>query len=110
MKQFKYKKICEQACTLRRATLEETITLIDEKNQAISEKLKKILNSTPVSKPKNHKGDASSDFFKIDLTNEELEFVVEVIQDAEVSALGNNGETTPMASHYSELLNIWNAI
>ena len=110
MNQKEYKKITSQNNLLPRNIIEQTKNLISDKDKALVNKLKKILTSDPVEKPSKHSSGTETDYFVVDLTSDEISTIVEACGDAEVGSLDKDYNTTPQASYYGTLLDIWQAI
>jgi hypothetical protein len=78
----------------------------------IVEKLENILKYNEIPKPGLHnlKDDKSTSYYKIDLSDDELDEIRDVFLDLEVSTLTEDGEATNKTQHYVTLLNNWLSI
>ena len=78
----------------------------------IVEKLENILKYNEIPKPELHnlKDDKSTSYYKIDLSDDELDEIRDVFLDLEVSTLTEDGEATNKTQHYVTLLNNWLSI
>lgn len=81
-------------------------------NIKIVDKLECILkyNELPKSELHNQRNDKSTSFYKVDLTNDELNEIKDLMVDVEVSTLTENGEATSKTMYYVTLLNNWDNI
>lgn len=110
MKQSEYKILISQNDVLRRNIIEETEKLVSKKNMGLAIRLRKILASKPIEKPLLHEGRSDTDYFRVNLSCHDISAIKDICMDAEVGSLDTNYETTPEASKFGDLLNIWNNI
>lgn len=109
MNECEYKKITKQEIVFRRGVLEETICVMRSTHPKIADKLQGIINYGPIDKPEKHRGGPETDFFRVKLEQFEKELIVDTFGDLEALSISLLGETTPKASHYAAMLDIWNA-
>lgn len=109
MDQHLYKQQSESKNAFSRNVLEETVRAIRPVNVGIADKIQSLLDSGPVQKPQKHKGGPETDFFMVELDQSEIEVIVEVFANLEVTNISPDGRTTSEASHYASLLDAWYA-
>jgi hypothetical protein len=78
-------------------------------NTKIVDKLLYILEHNEISKPElhNQKNNKFTSFYKVDLTNDELNEIKDILVDLEVSTLTEKGEATSKTMYYVKLLDNW---
>jgi len=88
-------------------TREELIRLGDKRLQS---EIDRILRDNKIEKPElhNRKNDQTTDYYKLDLTDEDMESIVSMLFDREVFSLGLNYEPTRSASFYATMADKWN--
>jgi hypothetical protein len=101
-----YKSICKRADALQRGVIEATEQAVKGRSD-LALKLREILNGEAIHKPDSHNGKEESDYFLVKLSAEDTEQIQDYLLDAEGNAVGLNGETTPIASHYASLVDVW---
>jgi hypothetical protein len=105
-----YHKICQDPRALKRYTIEETLKVIPSDLVALRINIDQILSNSPIEKPTEHSGGPDTDYFFVNLSDDDIIQIVETLGDAEVGAVAENGSTTQLASSYATLLDTWNAI
>ena len=65
------------------------------------------LSQAPIAKPPKHIGGPETDFFQVNLTEEEVEQIICHLFDREAAAVSPDGETTVLASYYAGLVDFW---
>lgn len=101
-----YKSICKRPDTFQRGIIKATEQAVKERSD-LAVKLREILDGTAIPKPDSHNGSKESDYFPVKLNVEDAEQIQDYLFDAEASAVGLNGKTTPMTSHYASLVDVW---
>jgi hypothetical protein len=101
-----YKSICKRPDSIQRGIIEATEQALKGRSD-LALKLREILKGTAIDKPDFHNGKAESDYFLVKLSAEDAEEIQDYLLEEEASAVGLNGETTPMASHYASLADVW---
>jgi hypothetical protein len=102
-----YKQICSRPDVLQRAVLEQTARVIQIDLPAHAEHIESILGESPVSKPAQHNGGNETDYFYIDLSDEEAGEIIEYLLEKEAGAIGVDGNTTAEASSLGRLVDLW---
>jgi len=74
--------------------------------------LKRVLENNKIAKPDFHSKpyDISTTYYKVDLSADDFEKIIDVFINLETSHVGENGETTSSASFYASLVDKWNRI
>jgi hypothetical protein len=91
-------------------------TTISELNKIgaknLAEKLQHTLLHNELPKPNKHnrQADKTTSFYKIILTADELESIVDLFYDLEVKYLDENYETTGATSSYADMADSWSHI
>ncbi len=94
-------------------SISEAITELSKIGQKeIIIKLENILENNEVEKPglHNRKDDKTTSFYKVNLTEEDLEVIVDLFLDLEVGSLTEEGEAGNSTEKYVTLLNSWSNI
>ena len=97
----------------------DNLTLVTTCNELIRighlelvEKIQRILRTNELSKPDMHnrKDDKTTSYYKVELNEEEIETIQDLFLQLEVDNVSAEGDTTPLASFYSDLVNTWGHI
>ncbi len=94
-------------------TIKSTINeLAKTENVALVDKLLDILNNNKIAKPEKHnkKEDIETNHYKIDLSKNQLNNIIDLLMDLEVESLTIDGESTPLTSHFTSLIDKWSSI
>ena len=94
-------------------TIKSTINeLAKTENVTLVDKLLDILNNNKIAKPEKHnkKEDIETNHYKIDLSKNQLNDIIDLLMDLEVESLTIDGESTPLTSHFSSLVDKWSSI
>lgn len=81
-----YKRLCDTPDVISRWMLEQTAELVEV---TLRNALENVLEGAPIPKPDDHKGDAATDMFQLDLAPEQVLAVYE-----RVAAAVSRGKTT----------------
>ena len=94
------------------STLKETEKcLLEAGHNQLAQTVSQLLLNNGIGKPVYHNAiDGPSDYYRVDLAEADIELIISMFFDMEVSALTTNFETTPAASHYASLLDKWNEL
>jgi len=103
-----YKREMSRTDVFHRATLEETIAVLERDHADLAQRVRSQLERPPIQKPEQHTGGSASDIFRVELFRAEVDLIVQAMGVAEVGALGQDYKTTPAASHFAGLLDTWN--
>lgn len=107
MNSDEYKRLCNQPNAFSRRDLEITEKTLREKNHSVAQRLSEILQTLTIKKPENHKGNKSTDYFLISLSESDVDRIVDVFTDLEVENAETDGITTSLASFYGEIADKW---
>ena len=94
-------------------TIKSTINeLVKTGNDSLVDKLLDILNKNKIPKPEKHnkKEDIETNHYKIDLTKNQLNEIIDLLMDLEVESLTIDGKSTPQTSHFASLADKWSSI
>lgn len=96
--------------TINYISLKTTITeLTNSSRHDLVDRLLEILHNNEIEKAEKHnrKNDISTSNFFVDLTEEELDEVVEFLQDSQMKYVGDGKENETKFYYYSDLLDNW---
>jgi uncharacterized protein YpuA (DUF1002 family) len=108
-----YKVLIKSKDVLDRGTLNVTIEELERIGESrLTQEIKRIFADNKIEKPTNHnkQNDLTTEYYKIDLTADDIGFIVSMFGNREVESLGPNYETTRAASFYATMLDNWNRI
>lgn len=108
-----YKRLINQNDVLDYTTLNVTLKELVSKHEfEIAAKIKQLLERNKIIKPELHSKpyDTSATYYKVDLTSDDIETIIEMLFELEASHVGEDGETTPTASFYASLVDRWNKL
>lgn len=108
-----YRSLINQKDILDHTTLNITLKeMVSRQEFELTENLKRILVNNKVDKPDLHSKpyDTSSTYYKVDLTSDDIERIIDIFFDLEAAHVGEDGETTPTASFYASLVDKWNKV
>ena len=105
--------ICQHVLNIDYLTIKSTINeLAKTENVTLVDKLLDILNNNKIAKSEKHnkKEDIKTNHYKIDLSKNQLNDIIDLLMDLEVESLTIDGESTPLTSHFSSLIDKWSTI
>lgn len=108
-----YKSLINQMDVLDHTTLNLTIKELASRQEfELAGNLKRVLENNQIAKPDLHSKpyDTSTSYYKVDLSSDDIEKIIDIFFDLEASHVGANGETTPTASFYASLVDKWNTL
>jgi hypothetical protein len=81
-------------------------------NIILAKEIERILENNQLPKPILHErtNDLSTTFYKIDLTSDQIEEVVDILLALEAQFVNEKGEATPMSSYFASLVDTWNSL
>jgi hypothetical protein len=118
MDSIEYKQITSLWNVKRRNIIEESLALIQGESPDLEKKLESTLASNPVQKPNEHDGGKESDFFRVLITESEMQDLIDLLFDLEAAAVpqgdGIGFEKEAMqsreASRIAGLVDEWNKL
>ena len=118
MDSSEYKQIKEKWNVKCRNTIVDSMALIKDENAELHSKLENTLNSEPVKKPSEHSGGKETDYFEVQLTEDEMQELVDMLFDLEASAVPqgdgvgfeNEALQAREASRIAALVDEWNKL
>ena len=108
-----YKNLINQMGVLDHTTLNVTMKeLVSRQEFELAGNVKRVLENNKIAKPDLHLKPyaISTTYYKVDLSSDDIEKIIDIFFDLEASHVGENGETTPTASFYASLLDKWNTL
>jgi len=102
-----YKGICQQPNILGRFYIEEATRLLPVAESNLKARLLAILSQEPVPKPLLHTGQKFTDYFRVNLTEQEATRIVNMFLSFKAETLTPDGETTPDALILAYLVEEW---
>lgn len=108
-----YKRLIDQKDVLDYTTLNVTLKeLVSRQEFDLAGKIKLIIENNKLAKPDLHSKpfETATSYYKVDLSSDDVEKIIDVFFDLEVSHVAENGESTPTASFYASLVDKWNEL
>ena len=94
---------------VREDILRETYGCVRAANTALAIEIENFLQGPPVDRPPLA-NDNYIDYYAIQLSDDQISEIVNILLDREAGAVSQTGETTPRASHYSSMVDIWRGL
>lgn len=110
MTREEYKQILMRNDVLDYTTLNITVKeLTAKKDFKLAEEIQRILRDNKIKKPAQHEklDEASTNYYKINLSDDNIDEIRDMFLNLEVSFVGEDGDTTPTASFYATLADKW---
>lgn len=108
-----YKSLINQKDVLDYTTLNVTLKeLVSKQEFELAERIKHILQNNQIVKPSFHEAPfaASITYYKVNLSSDEIDKIIDIFFELEAGYVGEDGETTPTASFYASLVDRWNKL
>jgi hypothetical protein len=108
-----YKALIQQKDVLDHTTLNVTLKeLASGKQGDLAEKIRRIMEQNKIPKPQEHAQpyDTSSTYYRVDLSIDDVEQILEMFFDLEDSRTSEQGEPTPTSSFYAALADKWDLL
>jgi hypothetical protein len=102
-----YKIKTTNPCAFSMNVLEETLRVLKAYNSEEVSVIEKTLMEGGIEKPDHHNIKDGYDYYWVKCTEQEAETIASYLFDAEAMAVSPSGETTPDASRYAHLADIW---
>ena len=91
---------------VREDFLRETVDCVRQENAPLALEIEKIMQGTPVDRPPL--ADAGyTDYYAVRLNDDQIAEIASILLDFEASAVSEDGDTTPKASHYAGMVDFW---
>ncbi len=111
MDEKEYKARISEQNMLGYSTLHITlIELAARKEDRLITAIQRILEHNGVPKPENAPNDQSTNFYRVDLPQEDIETIRDMFLDLEAHYTDEHGEITPTAAFYSSLADKWESL
>ena len=102
----------------RRNIIEDSLRLIEKENSLLAQKLKLTLENDPVDKPMGHIGGKESDYFEVNLSEDEMQELVDLLFELEAAVVpqgdgvgfGKEALQAREANRIASLVDEWNKI
>ena len=108
-----YKNNINQRDVLDHTTLDVTLKEMASRQEFdLAGKLKSIMDNNKMPKPELHSKpyDHTTNYYKVDLSDEDIDKIIDIFFDLEASHVSEDGNTTPTASFYASLVDKWNTL
>jgi len=102
-----YREQTSRADAFRRVTLADTVAAVMSTDVALAQRVRSLLDQSPIPKPERHGGGPATDIFRVELPLTTVEAILEALGAAEAGAVATDGTTTCEASHFARLLDTW---
>jgi hypothetical protein len=102
-----YKERTTTPDAFSRGALTDTVAALQPSDFKLRREIEAILEATPIPKPPLHAGKRDTDFFHVSLPADTAEAIADALLVAEAEAVSADGSTTPQASHYAALVDMW---
>lgn len=101
-----YKKLCSRPDSFQRSELNETEKALARTPPLVA-MIQEVLSRPPIPKPAEYSGSQVDDFFRVNLSEEATVQIIDELFDCEAGAVGQDGETTTIASKFAGLVDKW---
>lgn len=102
-----YKFKTNDPCAFRKADLEKSLIVLKANKAKEASLIELAFHHGPIQKPKKHTHPNDFDFYWVNCSAEAANNIASYLFDAEAAAIPDSGETTPEASRYADLVDIW---
>jgi hypothetical protein len=113
MKAEEYKRLVNEVDVLDYSTLDSTLKEVVARQEfEIASELQRILENNGFEKPDQHlkPSDAATNHFKVDLSADAIEKIIDILFELEARHVGEDGETAPPSAFYASLVDRWNKL
>ena len=111
MNEQEYKARISEQNMLGYSTLHITlIELAAKKENRLITAIQRILQHNVVPKPENAPPDHSTNFYKVDLPQQDIEAIRDMFLDLEASYVDEKGTATPTAAFYASQVEKWESL
>jgi hypothetical protein len=110
MNSSEYKTITSRSNVLQRSFIEETIVALKQtKSNELILILEEQLKLPSIPTPNEFTGSKLDEWIELSISEITAEEIVEQMGFLEVAHVSTKGETTPLASKFGAMLDVWNA-
>lgn len=111
MTEEEYKKRISEKDVLDHTTLNVTLKEVASiKEFELSKEIERVLKNNKIEKPDIQSMAYSTNYYKVDLSPDHIERIIDIFIDLEESHSGVDGEPTPTASFYASLGDKWSEL
>jgi hypothetical protein len=104
-----YERLINQENVLDHTTLNVTLKEVaSRKKMELAREIERILNNNKIEKPEGQS--KPSDYYRVDLSSEHIDQIIDILFELEESYQGTDGAITPTASFYGSLADKWNQL
>ena len=107
MDQNEYKIKINDPCAFRKNVLEDTLIILKVHSAPETLIVENTIKSAGIEKPSTHQHPEGYDYYWVKCTAEEADAIASYLFEAEYTAVPDSGETTPEASRYAQLVDVW---
>ena len=107
MDQNEYKLKVNDPCAFRKNVLEETLEILTAHSAPEALVIEKSFEVGGIEKPSTHQYPNGYDYYWVKCTAEEADAIASYLFEAEYTAVPDSGETTPEASKFARLVDVW---
>ncbi|MEL7542533.1 MAG: hypothetical protein AAGJ70_02030 [Pseudomonadota bacterium] len=94
---------------VRQDFLQETYNCVLEEDAALALEIGKILQGPPIDRPPLA-NNGYIDYYAVRLSDDQISEIASILLSFEAGAVSETGETTPAASHYGSMVDVWNGL
>ena len=108
-----YKRLIAESNVLDHTTLNITLKEVVSKQAfELAAVLQNILKNNKIEKPAlpASQHDASPNYYKIDLSDDVIDQIIDIFFDLEAEYTNDDGDTTPTSSFYATLVDKWSSV
>lgn len=113
MKDEEYKRLINERDVLDYTTLNVTLKeVVSRQEYELASEIQRVLKNNKIQKPDLHLKPyyTTTNYYKVDLTSDHIEKIIDIFFELESSHISENGETTSTASFYASLVDKWNEL
>lgn len=107
MHKNEYKIKISEPCAFRKKVLDETLVVLKRNGASEVSVIESAFRIGGIEKPNQHNSPEGYNFYWVKCTDQEADAIVAHLFDEEASSVSASGETTPEASRYADLVDIW---
>ncbi len=107
MKSGSYKRLCSSPDAFTRLELEHTLVALNKTDSAKKMLIEEALQAKAIKKPESHTGGKETDYIPVNIGAGDAHEIIEELGTLEAEAVSPEGQATPLASHYADLLDRW---
>jgi hypothetical protein len=111
MTEEEYKRLISEDDVLDHTTLNVTLKEVaSRKKMELAREIERILKNNKIEEPEGQEKSYSIHYYKIDLSSEHIDQIIDILFELEENYLGTDGAMTPTASFYGALADKWDKL